>query len=136
MLKTPMMLYQLKRSWRQYSNAFQQYDVILSPVVSHVTPAIGYLAADLPFETQLQRLMNYITFTPANNAAGGPAISLPLARSVSGLPIGVQFSANHGDEKSLIELAFELEAAQPFIHLFDFESSHNACVAEVSYPGE
>jgi amidase len=61
-----------------------------------------------------ERLVHYAAFTPLNNAAGGPAISLPLGRSSTDLPIGVHFSADHGDEQTLLELAFELEAAQPF----------------------
>ena len=93
--------------------------MIVSPVLAHVTPVLGYLAAELPFETQIERLLGYITFTPANNASGGPAISLPMGRTNSGLPIGVQFSAAHGDEKTLLELAYELETAQPFRQLYD-----------------
>jgi amidase len=67
----------------------------------------------------LPRLVNYVSFTPLNNAAGGPAISLPLGRTAAGLPIGVHLSADHGDERTLLELAFELEAAQPFARIQD-----------------
>ena len=45
---------------------------------------------------------------------GDPAISLPLAHSSTGLPIGIMFSAAAGREARLLELAFELEAARPF----------------------
>lgn len=117
--QTPGMLYQLQRCWRHYERAFDRHDLVLTPVVSHVTPEIGHLGAEVPFETQLARLINYTAFTPANNASGGPAISLPLGRSSGGLPIGMQFSARRGDEKTLLELAFELEAERPFQHLSD-----------------
>jgi amidase len=38
------------------------------------------------FETHFERLRAYAAFTPAANAAGAPAISLPLARQRVGTP--------------------------------------------------
>ena len=35
-----------------------------------------------------------------------------------GLPIGMQFVADYGHDKKLIELAFELEAAKPWKTLY------------------
>ena len=58
--------------------------------------------------------MRYVSFTPANNASGGPAISLPLAQTADGLPIGIHFSAGHGDERTLLKLAYELESSRGF----------------------
>ena len=55
-----------------------------------------------------------MAFTPLNNIAGTPAISVPAGLSAEGLPIGVQLSAAHGDERTLLELAFLLESEQPF----------------------
>jgi amidase len=66
-----------------------------------------------------ERLVQYAAFTPLNNASGGPAISLPLGRSSADMPIGVHFSADHGDEQTLLELAYELEAAKPFAKVQD-----------------
>jgi amidase len=66
-----------------------------------------------------QRLTEYVGFTPINNTAGGPAISLPLGRTKQGMPIGVHFSADLGDERTLLELAFALEEAQPFARIQD-----------------
>ncbi len=116
-LKTPAMLRQLRLTRQRYAATFQHYDVMLSPVLAHTTPPIGHLGADLPFDTQLERLLRYTTFTPANNASGGPGISLPLGQTDQGLPIGVQFSAAHGEDAMLLALAFELEDAQPFKQL-------------------
>ncbi|MEY1660838.1 amidase [Isoalcanivorax beigongshangi] len=117
--KAPGMLRQLKKSSDQYAQSLADYDVVLTPVLAHTTVEIGYLAADLPFEIQMERLLEYITFTPANNASGAPAIALPLAETSTGLPLGLQFCGRHGDERTLLELAFELEAAQPFRLLAD-----------------
>jgi serine/threonine-protein kinase len=62
-------------------------------------------------ETALERLKWFIPFTPVQNVSGGPAISLPLARSKAGLPIGIQLASAMGTERTLLELALELEAA-------------------------
>ncbi|PNE01836.1 amidase [Alcanivorax sp. MD8A] len=116
-LKTPGMLRQLRQSQARYAEVFSQFDVMLTPVLAHTTPELGYLGAAVDFDTQLERLLRYTTFTPANNAAGSPAISLPLGQAENGLPIGVQLNGRHGDERTLLELAFELEAEQPFRRL-------------------
>ncbi len=117
--QTPRMLYRLRRSANAYSRMFRNYDVVLSPVLSHTTPKIGYLSPAQDFDTLLERLVNYAAFTPLNNATGGPAISLPLHQTSAGLPLASHFSANHGDERTLLELAYELEAAKPWARIQD-----------------
>ncbi|MBA4085051.1 MAG: amidase [Kytococcus sp.] len=92
-------------------------DVVLTPTLVHTTPRIGYLSGDLDFDTHMGRLLEYVGFTPIHNANGQPSISLPLGRSDDGRPIGVMFSARAGQERLLLELAFELEAAAPFARI-------------------
>lgn len=118
--RTPMAVAGLKRSTERYRAAFTDLDVVLSPTLAHTTPELGYLnPAVEPFSLMFDRLVQYVAFTPLNNAAGGPAISLPLGQTATDLPIGVHFSADHGDEQTLLELAFELEAARPFRRIQD-----------------
>ena len=107
----------LRASSQVYAEAFRARDLVLSPTLSHTTPRIGQLSPTLPFETLFDRLRDYTGFTPLNNASGGPGISLPLGRTSNGLPIGVHLSAAHGDERTLLEVAYELEQAQPFRRL-------------------
>jgi len=92
-------------------------DVVLTPTLVHTTPRIGYLSGDLDFDTHLARLLDYVGFTPVHNANGQPSISLPLGSTDDGRPIGVMLSARRGQERLLLELAFELEAAAPFARL-------------------
>jgi amidase len=53
-------------------------------------------------------------FTHLYNATGNPAISLPLHWSKDNLPVGMQFAAAFGNELLLLQLASQLEQAQPW----------------------
>ena len=77
-------------------------------------PEHGYIGPEVPFDTAMERLKWFIPFTPTQNVAGGPAISLPLGRSKEGLPLGVHFASPLGDERTLLELALEIETAAPW----------------------
>ena len=113
-LRLPVHGARLARTAAAYDSTFGDLDIVLSPVVSHVTPDIGYLDADLPFETHLERVSAWVTFTPLHNVAGAPAISLPTGADDDGLPVGVQISARRGADPLLLEVAAEIEAARPW----------------------
>ena len=92
----------------------RRHDVLICPTLADPAPELGYIAPDVSFQTQFDRLVEYAPFTPIQNIAGVPAISLPLGRSADGLPIGVQLAATRGDDKMLLELALSIEEAQPW----------------------
>ncbi|MCD0448500.1 amidase [Actinocorallia sp. API 0066] len=50
------------------------------------------------------------------NVLGWPAISVPAGFSSAGLPIGAQFLAHDSDERTLITLAAQLQAAENWHH--------------------
>ena len=93
---------------------FVRYDALLSPVLSRSTVELGYIAPTVPLETLWTRLIEYSNYTPWQNIAGVPAMSVPLGSSPDGLPIGSQFTAGAGAEGLLLSLAYELEAARPW----------------------
>jgi amidase len=93
---------------------FASYDVLLTPTLAQLPVPIGYLGPEVPFDTYFERLTNYVGYTPVQNASGQPAMSVPLHWSKAGLPIGSHFAARAGDERTLLELAYQLEAAHPW----------------------
>lgn len=119
MARTPAILYRLSQVRRAYAGMFRDHELILSPVLVHTTPQLGHLNPTVPFGELFARLISWVAFTPLNNVAGTPAISLPMGASSEGLPIGMQFSAAHGDERSLLEIAFALESERPWRRIQD-----------------
>ena len=100
-----------------YLGVMSSYDVLLSPVCAEPAVSLGCLAPDQPFDVVRERLRAYCPFAPIQNAAGAPAISLPLGRSAEGLPTGVQFAAAPGNDSMLLDLALEIELASPWPRL-------------------
>jgi amidase len=98
----------------QIDGVFNEVDVMLTPVVDGAAPEIGYLDPRLPFETHFARAKAFVGYTPIHNVAGTPAMSVPLYWTAGGLPVGSQFAAGRGREATLLALAYELEAAQPW----------------------
>jgi amidase len=121
--RLPLAIARLAASKRVSARFFRQYDAVLTPTLGRVTPEIGWLDPGQPFETVMGRLLEWVTFTPLQNATGDPAISLPLGRSSQGLPIGVQLAASQGHEARLLRVAYELEEASPFARIQDREQA-------------
>lgn len=113
-LQIPAIVKRLIKFAKTYNDIFKNFDILLSPTLSHPTPEIGYLGPDVPFAEAFERVRQYVSFTPLQNVSGAPAISLPLGFSSNGLPLGVQFGAAFGQERKLLELAFALEEARPW----------------------
>jgi aspartyl-tRNA(Asn)/glutamyl-tRNA(Gln) amidotransferase subunit A len=89
----------------QYLEAFNNCDVILSPVTTSPAFKIGERVAN-----PLEMYMNDI-FTTSMNLAGLPALSVPFGMSSEGLPIGVQLTASHFEEQRMLNAAYALELA-------------------------
>lgn len=93
---------------------FTSHDVWLTPTLASAPPKIGEQAPTVDFDTLYQRTIDYVAYTPQHNAAGTPAMSVPLSWNADGLPIGSQFAAAKGQEGTLLALAYELEQAKPW----------------------
>jgi amidase len=117
--RTPTALLRLRAVRRTYARWLTEHDVVLSPVLAHTAPQLGHLSPTVPFDELLDRLRSYVSFTPLHNVAGAPALSVPAGLSPEGLPVGVHLSGAHGDERTLLELGYLLEAEQPFPRIQD-----------------
>jgi len=104
----------LSAASRSLATLFQTYDVLLSPVLGHPPKKLGEHATDLPYDVLFERVSENAAFTPVFNAAGAPAMSVPLHWTPDGLPVGSQFAAAVGGEALLLRLAYQLEAARPW----------------------
>ena len=113
-VRIPGSLRRLVRASREPEPVYATYDALLSPVLSTPPPLIGELGPQVPPREHIVRLRRFASFTAWQNVTGSPAMSLPLARTVDGLPIGVQVAAPLGEERRLLSLAYELEAAMPW----------------------
>lgn len=91
------------------------FDLLLTPTLGEPPAVLGTFANDSESPmAPIVRAAPYVPFTPAFNASGQPAISLPLWWNEAGLPIGIQLVAAYGREDLLIQVAAQLEAAQPW----------------------
>jgi len=88
---------------KEFSEALQQCDVILLPTTPYTAFKIGEKLKD-PISMYLEDL-----FTVPANIAGVPAISVPYAIAENGLPLGIQFIANKGEDSLCLQIADEFQ---------------------------
>jgi amidase len=88
------------------------FDLLVTPTIAAPPPRIGELSAP----GSAERVYALMSFTPQFNMTGQPAVSLPLAWSAAGLPIGVQLVADFAREDLLIRVAAQIERARPWSH--------------------
>jgi amidase len=117
--RLPLAIARLARIRRITERATRDYDVVLMPTLADPPPRIGHLDPTQDYQTIIDRLIDWVAFTPLQNATGEPAISLPLAQTADGLPVGMMFSAPLGEDRRLLALAYELEEAQPWARITD-----------------
>lgn len=120
MRRLPQAIIRLRRLRRHTAHFFGNYDALLTPTVADQTPEIGYLAPT-DYQQVVERLASWVAFTPLQNVTGEPAISLPMTQSADGLPVGMMLSADVGREARLLNLAYELEEAQPWARIQDLD---------------
>ena len=119
---------------RSFAAFFADHDILLTPTLPQPPVAVGALQPHgldaaalavlpyLPLGPALQPLLvkfaadtwEAMGNTMVVNQTGQPAMSVPLAWSADGLPIGLQFVARYGEEATLFSLAGQLETARPW----------------------
>jgi amidase len=97
---------------RQVAPLFETCDLLMTATLGLPAVPIGWLTEN-PREIG-RKISAYMPNTQAFNNTGQPAMSVPLAWTRGGLPIGIQFVARMGEEAQLYRLAGQLETARPW----------------------
>ena len=131
---------EIRRGWNQMARKMgefhQQYDLFLTPTiatppikVNELSPGIleqagmtlvnrlgfgGMAKASGLIDANAKDNLQKMPFTQLFNLTGQPAMSVPLYWTKKGLPLGSQFVAANGNEALLLQLAAQLELAQPW----------------------
>ncbi len=92
----------------EYEEIFKEADLILSPVSPTTAPEFG------SFKTSLEMYLSDI-YTISVNLAGLPAISLPVDKDSSGMPVGIQLIGKAYDEQTVFDGALSLEKKVNYI---------------------
>ena len=126
--------------WNDYSRALaafhERYDLMLTPTLARppvrigelTTPPavrvlgeillslkmVGVFSRTKAWRDQIVANLAPVPFTQLANITGRPAMSVPLHHTPQGLPLGVQFVGGLGAEPTLLALASQLEAHQPW----------------------
>ena len=94
------------------------WDLLLTPTLAEPPVPVGTMPNDSTRPmAPLARAGEWVVFTSQFNMSGQPAISLPLHRTPTGLPVGIQLVAAYAREDVLIRVASQLEQAMPWAHL-------------------
>jgi len=89
---------------------FGDADVVVTPTVAVHAPRVGAFAR-MDGEATFRAAATLGAFTAPFNITGQPAVTLPLARTSAGLPIGVQLVARRGADRLLLAVAEQLSGA-------------------------
>lgn len=103
---------------RRVAAFFTDCDMLLTGTLAEPPARIGRFKPDnrdfADYRLGERGVVHYCPFPPVFNASGQPAMNVPLSWNAEGLPIGVQFAARAGGEVELLQLAAQLEQAQPW----------------------
>lgn len=98
---------------RAVARMFERFDVLITSTLGSLPLPLGALQGVSPGAGGVARRA-FMPNTRIFNLTGQPAMSVPLAWSDDGLPIGVQFVGRMGDEATLFALAGVLERVRPW----------------------
>lgn len=100
---------------RDCANLFNRYDVVITPATAALPwPAQQAFPPVIAGQTVGPR--GHAIFTGWVNAAGLPALAVPVEPSSSGLPMGIQLISSYGADDLLLNLGETYEAAAPWAH--------------------
>jgi amidase len=93
---------------RSIIRQFASFDAVLTPALAMTPRPVGWYNAEDP-ERNFEQQVQYTPFTSFANVTGLPAITLPVAQTADGLPMGVQLIGRPGGEHVLLAIGAQLE---------------------------
>jgi amidase len=106
-------LQQIEITSRDVARFYENHDLWLTVTLGVPVPPLGWLDTS-SIEAMFTRGGAFSALTALANATGQPAISVPAGFDENGLPVGIQLMARHCDEQTLLQVAAQLEQAQPW----------------------
>ncbi|MEO6791668.1 MAG: amidase family protein, partial [Ornithinibacter sp.] len=125
---------------RALAGFHQSHDLLLTPTLAQPPLVVGALtstpalqrasrvvartrtgralAASGVLDQIISDNLSWVPYTQLANLTGRPAISVPLHWTGAGLPLGVQLVGRLGADGLLLQLAAQLEEAQPWFHRY------------------
>ena len=100
---------------RRVMGFFRDVDLLVTPTLGEPPWKLGEFFSGVAEDPMYPfvRATPTVAFTALINLTGQPAISLPLGEHL-GMPVGVQIAGRLGDDGLLLQLAAQVEAAQPW----------------------
>ena len=93
---------------RSVIRQFAGFDAVLTPSLAMTPRPIGWYDSE-DGERNFEQQVQYTPFTSFANVSGLPAITLPVAQTSTGLPMGVQLIGRPGGESTLLAIGAQLE---------------------------
>lgn len=104
------------RVTRHYGALFERIDVLLTPTYAASVPLANGASSTLgdgEVHEWFARQLDAAKYAILCNEVGAPAINVPAGVGGDSLPIGIQLCGRWGDERTLLQLAADIECARP-----------------------
>ena len=104
---------------RELGTFFDSWDLMLTPTLDAQTPDLDSnlrLHADVSLDDWYSEALGVVPKTPLANYTGVPAISVPCGIGPGNMPLGMQFYGPMGTEARLLDIARQLEIADPWVN--------------------
>jgi aspartyl-tRNA(Asn)/glutamyl-tRNA(Gln) amidotransferase subunit A len=100
---------QIRRTiYESFRKTFQSVDVLITPTAPFTAPKIGQ--NEVVINGKIKNITEeLVRLTAPCNITGLPAISVPVALSSEGLPIGIQIIGRAFEEETLLNVAYSCE---------------------------
>jgi amidase len=105
----------LRSTARQELERTAQYDAVLTPTLAQPPAKVGGLRNDEDPAQDFDNQKRFTPFTAPYNMSGQPAVNIPLHWTEENLPIGIMLVGRPGDEVTLLRIAAQIEAAEPWV---------------------